>query len=345
MSWIIAGSALVGAAAGSMKDRSSQSSSSASGVNLAQQSELDKYGGQLTDSSLRSLEGMVNAGPGLSSIGEANSQYGTLASMLGDYSKNGGAPGQQDWLQANDFAKNQFAPQQMQIDQSFEAEQERAKQLAVQMGRSPNDPYIQAQLSKQKMQMQNMMGAQQGAFVGQEARNSAMGRLGFTSQLADLKGSLASQAMANRQALLSLGSGVQQQERNWRYQISDKWGKNNTEQESGGGMKGALTGAIAGAGVGMGMSGGMGSRPTSVTPGGGQTTGMLGVNTDLGFGGGGMAAQPFGMTQNFGQLGGGAPAMPQRGSRFAGGSGQLGPVYGGSYQPTSIFNPNYNPMR
>jgi hypothetical protein len=304
---IIGAGALLGAAAGGQKDVTTAQGSSASGVNLAPQTELDKYGGQLTDSSLRSLEGMVNAGPGLSSIGQANSQYESLASMLGEYSKNGGAPGQQDWLQANEFAKNQFAPQQMQIDQSFESEQERAKQLAVQMGRSPNDPYIQAQLSKQKMQMQNMLGAQQGAFVGQEARNNAMGRLGYTSQLADLRGSLASQAMSNRQALLSLGSGVQQQERNWRYQISDKWGKSSQEQQSGGGFKGMVSGAMAGASMGMGISNAMGGGGQAPAGGGG---GMMY----------GPPAPPPGSVvmggPQMGQTTSTFQQMPQRGSRF-----------------------------
>jgi hypothetical protein len=313
---VMGAGALLGGAAGSMKDVTTAQGSSSSGVNLAPQTELDKYGGQLTDSSLRSLEGMVNAGPGLESIGQANAQYGTLASMLGDYSKNGGAPGQQDWLQANDFAKNQFAPQQMQIDQSFEAEQERAKQLAVQMGRSPNDPYIQAQLSKQKMQMQNMLGANQSAFVGQEARNGSMARLGYTSQLADLKGSLASQAMSNRQALLSLGSNVQQQERNWRYQISDKWGKQSQEQQSGGGMKGMLSGAMAGASMGMGMAGGMGGMAGAASAGGsaagGGGMGMLGMSTNLGYGG----YQPQQSMLGMGQSPMPTPQLPQRGSRF-----------------------------
>ncbi len=313
MPWLVpAVMAVAGGIAGAEKDN--VDSKSSSGINMAPETDLERYGGKLTNDSLKSLEGYVNAGPGESSITDANKQYGSLADMLSEYAKNGGQPNQQDWFSAQDFAKSQFAPQQLQIDQSFDEEQMRAKQLATQLGRSVNDPYIQAQLSKQKMQMQNMLGAQQGAFIGQEARNNSMGRLGYTSQLADLKGSLASQAMANRQALLSLGTGVQAQERNWRYQTGTKWGTNH--QESGGGQKGMITGAMAGFGSGMSMMGSMGGKPTTAptgsTP---QSTGMLGVNTDLGYGGG--MQQSFGQTQYFGQMGAQTPQMPQRGSRFA----------------------------
>jgi hypothetical protein len=260
----IGAGALIGGIAGSQKDKSS--SSSRSGIDMIPESELEKYGGQLTNDNLKALEGMVNAGPGLDSIGASNRATEDLASMLGDFAKSGGAPSQQDWLNANEFAKNQFKPQEVGLNQLFEQEQMRANQMAAQMGRPVNDPYIQAQLAKQRMQSYDMLNAQKGAFIGQDARGSAMQRLGFTSQLADVRGSLASQAMANRQALLSLGQGVQSSERNWRLGTGTRWG--NQETESGGGLKGTLTGGLAGAGMmmggmaGMGKAGILGSKPS-----------------------------------------------------------------------------------
>lgn len=298
----IGAGALLGGIAGSQKDVAS--GSSRSGMNLAPESELEKYGGKLTNDSLKSLEGMVNAGPGQEAIGQANSQYESLASMLQGFSQTGGMPGQQDWLNAQEFAKSQFAPQQAQINQSFEDEQVRAKQLAAQMGRTVNDPYLQAQLSKEKMRQQTMLGANQSAFIGQEARNNAMGRLGFTSQLADLRGSLASQAMSNRQALLSLGSGAQQQERNWRMGTADKW--SNQTQESGGGMKGMLTGAIGGAGMmmgGLGYLGKSGMASSQVDPFAGA------VNADESW-------TSNWASHGFEEVPKAQPRMPQRGSRF-----------------------------
>lgn len=323
--------AVIGGVAGGEKDTVTSSNKSGSGVSLRPESELEKYGGQLTDSSLRSLEGMVNAGPGQSAITDANSQYGSLAEMLSGFAKTGGAPGQQDWLQAQEFAKSQFAPQQLQIDQSFEEEQMRAKQLATQLGRPVNDPYIQAQLSKQKMNMQNMMGAQQGAFIGQEARNNAMGRLGYTSQLADLRGSLASQAMANRQALLSLGSGVQAQERNWRFQTSDKWGLSHTTQESGGGFKGAMSGAMAGASAASGMGGG---KEPSTKPTTNATTTVMPTGSVEAMGSG----QAVMVQPSWGQMPSQQAAMPQRGSRFS----QPASSYSGPMSPGYQIPQPYN---
>lgn len=254
MTWvataIAVGGAIIGGVAGSQKDRSSGSNSS--GIDLAPESDLEKQGGRLTSEGLSSLEGMVNAGPGQKDVAAAYSQQGALAELLNDFAKSGGAAGQQDILQAQESAKLQFAPQQLAINQAFEQEQIRAKQLAAQLGRPVNDPYIQTQLGKERMNMQAMLGAQQGAYVNQESRGNAMSRLGFTSQLTDVRSNLASQAMANRQALLSLGQGVQQSERNFRLATGTRWGKQ--EQESGGGTKGMLEGGLMGAGTGMGFS-------------------------------------------------------------------------------------------
>lgn len=298
--------AIIGGIGGAQKDI--VDTSNESGIRLAPETELEKYGGQLTSDSLKSLEQMTNAGPGQAAIGQANSQYESLASMLGEYSKSGGAPQAQDWAQAQEFAKSQFAPQQMQIDQSFDEEQMRAKQLAAQLGRSVNDPYIQAQLSKSKMQMQNMLGAQQGAFMGQEARNNSMARLGFTSQLADVRGSLASQAMSNRQALLSLGQGVQGAERNWRYQTGTQWGTG--QQSSGGGLGGAMAGGLAGAGMSAGLMGSFMGMGGGGSMGGAAGGAMHGPSLPP-------ANSAVMMPQQMGQTTNQYTPMPQRGSRFA----------------------------
>ncbi len=254
MSWvataITVGGAIVGGIAGSQKDV--QSGSSSSGITLTPETDLEKQGTRMTGEGLTALEGMVNAGPGQADVTGAYNQSNALASLLNDFAQSGGAPGQQDILQANQMADLQFKPQQVALDQSFQAEQERAKQMAAQLGRPVNDPYIQAQLSKQRMQSMEMMGAQRGAFVGQQSQQQAMQRLGFTSQLTDVRNALGSQAMANRQALLSLGQGVQQSERNFRLQTGTRWG--NQTQESGGGMAGGLMGGLMGAGAGMGLA-------------------------------------------------------------------------------------------
>lgn len=269
----IGAGALIGGIAGSQKDKVESSTKSESGVTLGSETDLEKQGTRMTGEGLSALEEMVNAGPGQADVSAAYNQTNSLASLLNDFSKTGGAPGQQDILQSQENANLQFAPYQLAIDQSFKEEQLRAKQMAAQLGRPVNDPYIQTMLSKEKMNQQAMLGAQKGAFMNQDARGTAMNRLGFTSQLTDVRNGLASQAMANRQALLSLGQGVQQSERNFRLGTATRWGTQTGEQTSGGGASGGLMGGLMGAGSMAGIMGGMPGM------GGGGDKGKSGGNT------------------------------------------------------------------
>jgi hypothetical protein len=255
MTWVavaVGGAALIGGIAGSMKDKSSASGSS--GVNLAAESELEKYGGKLTQDNLKQLEGYVGAGPGQADVEAGYSSSKGLTSLLDDYARTGGVT-QQDRLMATEDAKVMFDPQRTALNQTFDMEQQRAARLAAQLGRPINDPIIQAKLGQSRMYAEQQLAADQGAWQYGAAKQNSMNRLGFTGQAADVRSQLAAQAMQNRQALLSLGQGVQASERQWRYNISDKWG--TQEQSSGGGTKGMLTGGLMGAGAGLGMAGSM----------------------------------------------------------------------------------------
>lgn len=262
---IAVGGAIVGGIAGAQGQHSS--SSATSSVNLTPPSANETAATTGIGQDYSALQGMVGAGPGQKDVTNAYNQQQSLATMLGDYAKTGGAAGQQDILQAQSSAALQFAPQQVALDQTFKQEQLRANQLAAQLGRPVNDPYIQAQLGINRMNSQQMLAANQGAYVDQQSRQNAMQRLGFTSQLTDVQNSLASQAMSNRQALLSIGQGIQTNERNFRLQTAGR--TVNQEGQSGGGLAGGISGALAGAGMGAGISKNLGFSATTqgtVTP-------------------------------------------------------------------------------
>jgi hypothetical protein len=161
--------------------------------------------GQAVTANIGNLQNLVNAGPGQESQINSNVANAQLADMFKRYSQQGGnLPTAEDNATGQQFAQQQFAPQQVAQDQQFMQEQQRAKQLAVQMGRPANDPIIQARLSQERMQSQERLGATQGAFASQFAMQQPQQRLDYAGQLAQLHGGLASQAMQNRQALIGL---------------------------------------------------------------------------------------------------------------------------------------------
>jgi hypothetical protein len=240
---------VLGAIAGGQKDTSN--SSSQSGMDLAPETELEKLTtGSITDY-YKQLQGLTNAGPGQSDVTAAVGSQRDLASMLESFSKGGFMPGQADITSANNLASQLFKPQQTSLDQSFQQQDQNAARLAAQLGRPINDPIIQAKLGQEKMRQQAMLSANQGAYSAEYAQNLPMQRLGFSAQLSDVRNNLASQAMSNRQAILSLGSQLREQDRGYRINTATRW--NNSQQSSGGGIAGAINGGMAGVGAGFGM--------------------------------------------------------------------------------------------
>jgi len=236
----------LGAVAGSQKDKTDQTSS----VNVAPASQQELAATAGIGRDYAGMQGLVNMGPGQQDVANAIGSQRGLADMLSQYAKGGFLPSEADVSTANKFAATQFDPQRIALQQQFQGQQQRAAQLASQLGRPVNDPIIQARLSQEHSQSQERLMGSQGAFASQMAQQMPMQRLGFTSQLADVQSNLASQAMANRQALLGLGSQIQGAERNWRLGTASR----TNSQESGGGFKGALTGALGGAAGFMGLS-------------------------------------------------------------------------------------------
>jgi len=202
------------------------------------------------------------------------------------------------------------------MQQAFQQQNLRANQLAAQLGRPANDPIIQARLAQEQMQGAERLGAAQSAYASEYAQQLPQQRLGYTAQLTDVRNSLASQAMANRQALLGLGQSLQAGERNWRLNTGTQWSQG--QSESGGGLKGAL-GTIAG----------LASTAASVYSGFG------------GFGAlGGAAAAPGGMS-----MGQAVSQYGRSSTPFVSGiqAGAPVPYGGGATMPMSSFSAPANP--
>lgn len=234
-----------GALAGSMGDKTTVS------TNTGPAGALERQASGISSSMFSQLSGSVGAGAGQADVAAGLAGSRGLAAMLESYSKGNFLPTASDFATASQFTNEAFKPQQLAINQQFEGEQQRAAQLASQLGREVNDPIIQAKLSQERMRAQERLGADQSAYGAQFALGLPQQRLGYMSQMADVKNSLASQAMSNRQALLGLG--MQQQQIGQQFRL----GTASRTQSSGGGMQGAIMGGLAGFGAGAGAASGM----------------------------------------------------------------------------------------
>lgn len=320
----------LGALAGAQGQRQTTTNTIAVGPESA----LGALGGKTASSNLSELQNLVNAGPQASSIFASNQANDQLAKMLQSFSQGGYMPSQQDTAQAQQFAQSQFAPQQVAQDQQFQQEKQRANQLAAQLGRPVNDPIIQARLSQERMQSQERLGAQQGAFASQFAMQQPQQRLGYTGQLAELQSGLASQAMQNRQALIGLGSQLQGQDQSFRLGAANR----SSTTTGGGGMAGAISGGLAGFGAGMNLAGmfgqQVGAQAVNSSQGGGSVLGTGNLNTAFGYG----APAPAPSASIFGQLGGMAPAASGMRAQIGNfNTAPSGPAPAFAQQPGNMF--------
>lgn len=242
---------LLGAIAGGQGSNSS--SSSEGGIRVAPETALEQYANPMLQRQLQEQENFANLGPGAQDITAGVGAQRSLADMLQQYSTGGFMPSQQDYASAGQFAD-------ATLGASFRQQETQAARLSAQLGRPVNDPILQAKLRQS-------LGEQRGSMVAQEARNMPMQRLQFASGLADVRSGLATQAMSNRQALMSLGSQLRGQDREWRLQTGTRWGTQS--QSGGGGLAGAISGGLAGVGMGAKIGGLMSAFGGSGAAGGG----------------------------------------------------------------------------
>lgn len=297
---ILAGGAILGGLVGSQGQK--QSSSSSSSVSMAPASQTEKNATQSIDDIFKQLQGFTSAMPGEQDIQNGTNSQRDLASMLKEFAAGNYGPTAQD----QETARMQTQPQQVALQQSLrDAEIQQQRQAGL-MGRGGNDFTFRNKLNLGAQDAYQMLGAQQSSIASQQPFQ----RLGFQQQLASVQGGLATQALQNRTALLSMGQQIQAAERNFRLGAATR---NTTgDQTSGGGTAGMITGAIGGAGSAFGLANMFGGA-------GGASSGGAQM-----FGGG--APSPYSgnnylggaqMAQQFAQA---SPIADQRQSRL-GGSG------------------------
>ncbi len=264
---VAAGGALLGAIMGGQKSNTEQTYRK----ELAPESEYEKQAGKVVGDSLTDFQGLIGRGPGAANIDRSNQANSLLSQLLGSYAQGGYLPTQADRDQAQQFTQQMFAPQQTMLDQGFQDASLHANRQAARMGRSGNDPILMNKLLQEKTRQSQHLGAQMTQFFAQQAQQMPMQRLGFTQQLAGFESGLASQAMANRQALFSMGSQLRGQEQNFRNGTATTIASSSSGGGAGGAMMGALMGAGAGAKMGSFFGAGDGpatppSTPTPYTP-------------------------------------------------------------------------------
>jgi hypothetical protein len=229
-------------------------------------SQLETMGREAQEKGFADFLRGTELGPGDQDISAALTAQRGFADTLGQFAEGGFLPSEQDFATAQQFTEQAFAPAQQQMAQMFSAQQTQARRLAAQLGRPVNDPVIQAKLAQEQAQQQAMMGAQQTAFGSQFALNLPQQRLGFQGQQASVLGDLANRAQANRQLALSLGSSIQNLERNFRLQAGPQRASQKSTVTSsanaldviGAGLQ--IGGAIATGGASLGLTGAMGAK-------------------------------------------------------------------------------------
>lgn len=296
---IAAGVGAIGGAAGGAAGDQSQST-----VNLPDKSKLEGFAQGLSQEQLQALENLVGQGPGGEDVGAGAQGQRDFASQLQRASETGFISSQaqkQAGLQAQAF----LAPQRTQLQQTFEAEGQRTAQLAAQLGRSVDDPILQAKLSTARLQQEAQLSSQEAGLTQQFGQQ----QIGLAGQRADVLSGLGQQALQNRLTLFGAGQSALGQQQQFRL------GAAGQTQTSGGGLGGAISGGIAGFGAGAGVAGNL-ARTNFLNRQIGQFESRLGAQ---GGGGGGAGLAPVGQSNI--SLGGqsGPFVGPQLPPQFGGG--------------------------
>jgi hypothetical protein len=256
-----AAGAILGGIAGAQGDKTNQSMN----VNVAPETALEKQINPALGQNFSALQDLINAGPGQQDVTNSLNSQRALADLLKQLQQTGGMPTAQDTQFANQYTNDIFAPQQMQMQQAFQDQQRMGNRQAAMMGRGPGDPILMNKLAQEQTRQQQMLGSQMTAFRSEQAMGMGDRRLNYANQLSQVQGGLATQAMQNRQALMSMGSQLKGQDQNFRLGTASK----DVSGSSGGGMMGALSGALSMGGAFAGAAPGMASMFGGMSLGGG----------------------------------------------------------------------------
>jgi hypothetical protein len=213
---------------------------------LAKQPKQDGF----IQKSFKDYASLVEKGPGEQDVVAGTQAQRDLASMLGDYTKTGGVPGQDDINTSNSLAYKLFGAQREALTQSFTDQRTQFANQAALQGRSSTDPVFATKLAQMQTNQQRLLDAQQGGWATDYSMRLPGQRLAFASDRANVLGGLASQALSNRQAIMALGSQLGGGERNFRLGT----GTQMFSGSQGGGVGGFMAGALGGAGAGLGVA-------------------------------------------------------------------------------------------
>lgn len=214
---------------------------------LAPASASETRGGELALQNLNDLQSLLAQGPGAQDVAAGVGAQRSLADLLKQLQQTGGLPGQEDVQAAQTFAGQVFQGQQNSLANAFEDQRVQASRAQARLGRGGFDPVLQNKLAQEQTRQQGQLAADQGSFAAQFAQQLPQQRLGFAQQYAGVQSGLASQAMANRQALFNLGSQLQNQGQQFR--LGSAATQQITPQQ--GGFGGFLTGALSGGATGI----------------------------------------------------------------------------------------------
>jgi hypothetical protein len=222
-----------------------------------------------------------------------------FASMLRQYSQDGAIPTGQDIARSQQFARTQFDPQRVAMQQAFEMQVQQANRQAAVSGRGVNDPVLRAKLAQEQMRQGQQLEAQQGAFASQFAMQQPLQRLGFMGQAADTLSQRGTMALNAQMGQVGMGLQAQQQGFGQRFNTAQarymEQANIRSEGEKIGGVLGAVGGGISAVGSIAGAAGGMPGMGGGGGIGGGNCGKMFGAGFGtLGGGGGGAPAAPSG---------------------------------------------------
>lgn len=270
MGWAAIAAAAAGAIGGGIAGGSTHPGESTRGdtttsINLQDINKLNKGRSNLEASAVKSQEDLFSqlsqltaAGPGQADVTSGLEAQQGFGNILQQQLGLGGLPSQGQVLAGQQYAQSIFAPQQVALQQQFNQERINQGRLAARLGRRANDPVLANKLAFSQGQLQQQLQAQQGAFASQTAMNLPQQQAMLAERLAQVRGGLASQALQNRVALLTMGNQLAASERQYRIQTAIGQSQRSQDAWTPGSTPLAIAGALSGAGKGLGSMGGMG---------------------------------------------------------------------------------------
>lgn len=213
-------------------------------INLGPESELEKQVQAGATGQLKDIESLIKGGAGAEDVTAALGSQRGLATLIEQLQASGGMPSQVQTQQAQAFAQDVFAPEEQAVRSGFAEQEQATSQLAARLGRQVNDPVLRAKLAQEQTRQLGQVSARRTAFGAEQAMAAPQRQLALAESLANVRGGLASQALANRQTLFGLGQQALQAERQWRL--------NTASQTTTTGSSPGLLSAIGGVGAAIG---------------------------------------------------------------------------------------------